>query len=254
MTVEGLRFRWCCSWRWSLGLQLKANLAVLNVDKELDELWRGVWKPLFDGFIVGIGFVALFVFHGCVLVVVNDRVTGGQDCFERCAARESRRPVRVFDVLARVDDDHRKAVLVRENEVAAMTWSEEAEIVRGGDADTFGGALVRDVAVDQLPAREGVRDFLHACLIFLGLEAFEPDKPCGFEVHLKLKSAALGAFTVLLVAVVVGKVAATFAGRGWKVVVCSHGRNLEAHHRAVQTICYIKERRFSLREIRELIL
>ena len=218
-------------------MQLRANLAVLNVDKELDELWRGVWKPLFDGFIVGIGFVALFVFHGCVLVVVNDRVTCGQDCFERRAARESGGPIGKLVILTAVDNDHRKAVLVAENEVSAMAWSEEAEVVRGGDGNAFVGAFVRHVGIDLFPASEGVRNGLHAVLILNGLETFEPDKPRGFEVHLKLKSAALGAFTVLLVAVVVGKVAATCTGRGWKVVVCSHGRNLEAYRQTVQTIC-----------------
>ena len=161
-----------------MGLKSRANLAALNGDEVLDEFVRCVRKPLFNGFVVGFRFVALFVFHGRVLVVVNDRVTCGQNCFEWRAARESGGPIGKLVILTAVDNDHRKAVLVAENEVSAMAWSEEAEVVRGGDGNAFVGAFVRHVGIDLFPASEGVRNGLHAVLILNGLETFEPDEPC----------------------------------------------------------------------------
>ena len=104
---------------------------------------------------------------------------------------------------------------------------------------------MRDVAVDQLPACEGIRDSIHAGTVKIGFQAFEPDEPCSFEVHLKLKSAALGAFAVFLVAVVAGKVAATFTGRGWKVVVGGHVGTLK--HAAKTCKRFVKKMRISFR-------
>jgi hypothetical protein len=30
----------------------RAHFASLNVDQKLDEFWRGVWEPLFNGFVI----------------------------------------------------------------------------------------------------------------------------------------------------------------------------------------------------------
>jgi hypothetical protein len=144
-------------------------------------------------------------------------------------------------VILAVDDNHdRKAVLLAENEMALVTWGKESEVIGAGDGDAFQSALVLNVAVSHLPACEGVRDFFHAGAVERIFERVEPDKPCLFEVHLKAQLAALGTEAVLLLAVVVCQVAATFTGRGRKVVVCSHGRNLEASRQIVQMISSTK--------------
>ena len=176
----------------------------------------------------------------CVLVVVNDGIRCRQNGFNRCAGRKGRRPIGKFVILA-VDDNHdRKAVLLAENEVALVTWGEESEVVGAGNGNTFSGALVLNVAVNLLPASKGVRDSFHACAVEGILERVEPDEPRFFEVHLETKLAALGTHAVLLVAVVVCQVAGAFTGGWWKVVVCSHGRNLEAFRQIVQMISSTK--------------
>ena len=87
-------------------------------------------------------------------LLVNDRVTCGQNCWERRAGRKGSGPVRVLVIFARVDNHNREAILLAENEMPAMAGSEEAEIVSAGDLDAFRGAFVENVAVNALPASE----------------------------------------------------------------------------------------------------